>query len=161
MGNSLLIPSSFHLTFLNSLQWFRSGWANIAEFLSVCSNCDQMPPPLESVLRSGKEMSCQRHINVFLPEILTLRSHVIRGGVPAPCSLGAGSVPVAELHHTLSGPPGMCSHTGSSVRAICTRWAHAERRAEPFNYSDAEPTGIIGKIRFAYMICWHRIIKEM
>lgn len=161
MSNSLLIPSSSHLTFLKRLQWFRSGWADIAEFLCpVLTVTRYHSLPLENVLRPEEEIPCQRHINVFLPEILTLRSHVIRSGVHAPCSLRAGSVPVAEPHHALSGPPGVCSHIGSSVRAICSQWAHADRRAEPFNYSDAKLTGIIEKIRFTYMIRWHRIIKE-
>lgn len=112
------------------------------------SNCDWIPPPLECALKSGEEMSCQSHMNVFLLEVFILRNHVIR---EMACMLTAqqngGFVPVAEVHHELSGsPPGMCMHIGSSL-TICT-WCGvlAVKGAEPFNYSDAEPTEMIRKI---------------
>lgn len=131
MDDSLFIPSSSHLAFLKRLQWFRSGWTDTAEFLCPVLWLD--------TTTSGEHFET-RGRNVLLkalffpPEIRTLRSHVIRSGVPAPCSLRAGSVPGAELPHVLSGPPSMCSHISSSVRAICSQWALAERRAESFNY---------------------------
>lgn len=125
--HSLLFPSNILEKIAVIQIWMdRHCWISVSSFVTRCHHL------WRAFWDQGKK--CPVEGTFFPPEIWTLRSHVIRSGVPAPCSLRAGSVPGAELPHALSGPPSMCSHISSSVRAICSQWALAERRAESFNY---------------------------
>lgn len=130
--------------------------AQILSFLESVSKHDFIPSLLECALRWGEETSSPSDISMFLLEISLLRNGVISrvARIAQPRWFCASRAVRSSSQHVLN--------MGSSW-TICT-WCqvHAVKRAEPFNYSDAEPTEIIRKnklsapvsLRFTYMTHW-------